>query len=70
MAEPRQFSRMQKLLILQRAGYCCESCSVALATDNFHADHRTPYSRGGETAFYNAQALCSTCNLKKGNRPQ
>jgi len=68
MAERRQFSPMQKLIILQRASYCCEICGVTLTADNFHADHKVPYSRGGKTAIYNGQALCSTCNLKKGNR--
>jgi 5-methylcytosine-specific restriction endonuclease McrA len=68
MAERRQFSPMQKLIILQRAGYRCELCEVPLRADNFHADHKVPFSRGGKTALYNGQALCSTCNLKKGNR--
>ena len=68
MAESRQFSPMQKLIILQRAGYRCELCQVPLTADNFHADHKVPFSREGKTALYNGQALCSTCNLKKGNR--
>ncbi|MEW6497720.1 MAG: HNH endonuclease signature motif containing protein [Cyanobacteriota bacterium] len=59
---------MQKLIILQRAGYRCEICGVSLTPDNFHADHKIPYSCGGKTAVYNGQALCSTCNLQKGNR--
>ncbi|WP_353961699.1 HNH endonuclease [Laspinema olomoucense] len=54
---------MQKLIILQRAGYRCEICGVPLTPDNFHADHKIPFSRGGKTAIYNGQALCCGCNL-------
>ncbi|WP_313654515.1 HNH endonuclease [Planktothrix agardhii] len=68
MVKRRSFSPMQKLIILQRANYRCEICGVMLTPDNFHADHKIPYSRGGKTEVYNGQALCSTCNLKKGNR--
>ena len=68
MEKRRCFSPIQRFTILQRAGYCCEVCGVQLTRKNFHADHKIPYSLGGETAVYNGQALCSTCNLKKGNR--
>ena len=68
MVKRRSFSPMQKLIILQRANYRCEICGVMLTPDNFHADHKIPYSRGGKTEVYNGQALCLTCNLKKGNR--
>ena len=33
----------------------------------WHADHIVPYSRGGKTHIDNAQALCPTCNLTKGD---
>lgn len=68
MGKQRSFSPMQKLIILQRANYLCEICGTRLTPDNFHADHKIPYSLGGRTEVYNGQALCSTCNLKKGNR--
>jgi 5-methylcytosine-specific restriction endonuclease McrA len=68
MNKRRQFSPIQKLVILRRARYQCEICGVRLTPDNFHADHKIPYSLGGETAVYNGQALCSACNLKKGDR--
>lgn len=63
----RTFTPAQKLLILQRANYKCQLCGVSLTADNFHADHKMPYSKGGVTAVYNGQALCCTCNLKKSN---
>lgn len=33
---------------------------------DWHADHATPYIKGGATDVVNGQALCPTCNLKKG----
>lgn len=33
----------------------------------FHADHIQPFSKGGPTITDNGQALCQTCNLKKGS---
>jgi 5-methylcytosine-specific restriction endonuclease McrA len=33
-----------------------------------HIDHITPFSKGGLTILKNLQALCSPCNLSKGNR--
>ncbi|NJL39327.1 MAG: HNH endonuclease [Leptolyngbyaceae cyanobacterium RM2_2_4] len=68
MKKRRHFTSIQKLIILKRSGYLCEICGVSLTPETFHADHKIPYSLGGETAVYNGQALCSTCNLKKGNR--
>jgi 5-methylcytosine-specific restriction endonuclease McrA len=31
-------------------------------------DHKTPYSKGGQFTVGNLQALCSTCNSRKGAR--
>jgi superfamily II DNA or RNA helicase len=39
-----------------------------LDPSNWHADHIVPHSKGGDTDVLNGQALCPTCNLKKGNR--
>lgn len=35
---------------------------------NFHADHRDPWVRGGVTDVINGQALCPTCNCRKGDQ--
>ncbi|WP_442940740.1 HNH endonuclease [Nostoc sp.] len=67
MGHRRCFSFAQKRLILLRSGYCCELCGVKLTIENFHCDHKIPYSRGGATAVYNGQALCATCNRKKSD---
>ena len=49
------------------AGSKCKVCGSALRSD-FHADHRVPFSRGGQTTLSNAQALCATCNIQKGTK--
>ena len=60
----RFFSRKQKAALLKVAGYRCEKCGIPLAS--FHADHKRPYSKGGATDVRNGQALCPSCNRKKG----
>jgi superfamily II DNA or RNA helicase len=35
-----------------------------------HGDHVIPWSRGGPTTMENLQALCGSCNLRKGSSPQ
>lgn len=65
---PRCFTKTQKLLLLRKAGYRCQKCGVKLTMKNFAADHRHPYSLGGKTEVWNGQALCISCNSRKGNR--
>tara|TARA_Y100001934_G_scaffold283774_1_gene406628 strand:- start:4478 stop:6301 length:1824 start_codon:yes stop_codon:yes gene_type:complete len=48
------------------AGGKCQLCGRTLSK-NFHADHIRPFSKGGKTITLNGQALCSNCNLAKGN---
>jgi 5-methylcytosine-specific restriction endonuclease McrA len=43
------------------------NCNKSLA-NSFHADHVFAFSKGGETTTINGQALCATCNLKKGSQ--
>ncbi len=35
-----------------------------------HGDHIEPWIRGGPTSLENCQALCGSCNLRKGSQPQ
>lgn len=35
-----------------------------------HGDHIYPWSKGGVTELANCQALCGSCNLRKGSSPQ
>jgi len=43
----------------------CSACGIEL-NKHFHADHRVAFVRGGRTTIENGQALCPSCNLKKG----
>jgi superfamily II DNA or RNA helicase len=66
-ADPRRrFTRRERAALLRAADGYCEKCGQEL-TDGWHADHVTPYSADGPTDVINGQALCPTCNLKKGN---
>jgi len=35
-----------------------------------HGDHIHPWILGGRTSYENLQALCGSCNLRKGSKPQ
>lgn len=64
----RRFSLRQQIALLWASGGRCKRCGIPLTKDNFHCDHRQPFSLGGPTTCANGQALCSRCNLKKGAR--
>ena len=49
------------------AGGFCRLCGERLS-QNFHADHVVPFSKGGPTTVSNGQALCPRCNLSKGKK--
>ena len=63
----RAFTQRQKKIMEILAGNKCENCGKNLK-GRFHADHKIPYSKKGRTILQNSQALCSECNLKKGNK--
>jgi hypothetical protein len=69
-AEPldpsRWFSAKQREEIWGKSGGVCQECGLELSKSNFHADHIKPHSESGATTVENGQALCSSCNLKKG----
>jgi 5-methylcytosine-specific restriction protein A len=50
--------------ILYRDDWRCQECG-ALAT---HVDHIVAHANGGSDHHNNLQALCETCNLRKGAR--
>ncbi len=64
---PRRFSGRKKAALYLLAGGRCEACGTELEV-GWHADHIHPYSRGGPTEMGNGQALCPSCNRKKGAR--
>jgi 5-methylcytosine-specific restriction endonuclease McrA len=63
----RTFSARERFILRLTSFGRCKKCGTKL-NKSFHADHVVPYSKGGETTLENAQALCPTCNLKKGAR--
>ena len=46
------------------------SAAAQIPFDLMHGDHIVPWSRGGTTTSDNLQALCGSCNLRKGSQPQ
>ena len=70
--ETREFSPEQRLAIYRRdKGVCqlknrCEDKKMGW-DDNWHIDHKIPYSKGGHTSVANGQLACAECNLAKGN---
>jgi hypothetical protein len=66
--DPRLFSHAQRIEIYHKSGKRCQICAVQISWRNWHADHITPYSKGGKTETSNGQALCPDCNRKKSNR--
>jgi superfamily II DNA or RNA helicase len=58
-------SRQRAALYLASQGECA-SCGKELE-QGWHGDHQMPYSKGGATDVLNGQALCPTCNLRKGD---
>jgi superfamily II DNA or RNA helicase len=64
--ETRRFALNQRRALYAVAGGRCEDCGNELVP-GWHADHRQPWSTGGQTDVLNGQALCPACNLKKGS---
>ena len=68
--EQREFSSQQRLAVFRRdKGFCqlklkCDS--IKLRWDDWHCDHRNPWSKGGHTTVSNGQVSCTPCNLAKG----
>lgn len=66
----RGFTHIQKLAIFRRDKGVCQvrvRCNgVKITWDDWHADHRLSWSRGGKTTVENGQVACPSCNLSKG----
>lgn len=61
----RRFSDRERFALYLASDGRCSMCGIPLHP-GWHADHIEPYSAGGETDVVNGQALCPTCNLRKG----
>jgi superfamily II DNA or RNA helicase len=58
----RLFSTSQKRQLFFRCNGLCEKCNQKLYAGEWDAHHVEPYSKGGVTELYNAQALCKSCH--------
>lgn len=65
----RTYTEEQRLAIFRRDGSICQvrlKCEGKKCEwDNWHADHRNPWSAGGTTTVENGQVACPDCNLAK-----
>jgi len=66
----RHFPRQQVWRAWNLQDRVCKLCNRAIPFDLMVGDHIVPWSRGGSTTPANLQALCGSCNLRKGSEPQ
>ena len=72
----RAFSEAERIAVYRRDKGLCQECKRGGARDKralvpwaqYDADHVVPHSKGGPTDPKNAQVLCRTHNLRKGNQ--
>src|SRR4051794_5190949 len=67
MSRSRRFGVSQRISLWLDAQGKCARCGRVLGP-GWHADHRIPWCDGGLTQVANGQALCPSCNWKKGSR--
>jgi len=65
VSERRRFTHRERVALYLAQDGRCAQCGIELE-QGWHADHEQPWSHGGITDVINGQALCPTCNLKKG----
>lgn len=63
----RFFNQSERNTLYLLSGGKCSLCGTPLK-EGWHADHIVPFSLQGNTELINGQALCPTCNLKKGGK--
>lgn len=68
----RHFTQTETTFAWLRQAGICPDCNRKLDRDLFDGDHIIPWSKGwskgGVTTLDNLQALCRSCNARKGNR--
>jgi hypothetical protein len=66
----RGFTHVQKLAIFRRDKGTCQvrlKCKgLKITWDDWHADHKIPWSKGGKTTVKNGQVSCTARNFAKG----
>lgn len=60
------FDRRDALAAYEKQGHKCPICVETFEFEQMHADHITPWSKGGKTTPENCLILYCDCNLKKG----
>lgn len=64
----RIFTPDQRAVIYRKGNGVCAICGQQVSEENFEADHKIPWSKGGKTQIANGQILCSPCNKSKSNK--
>ena len=69
----RQFTENERRTLYERQSGVCPICKSEGANkhweiEEMHADHITPWSKGGHTTLDNGQMLCGKHNLLKSNK--
>lgn len=62
----RSFTDEERKYIYLRDKGICQKCDGKVDWDDYHADHKLCYHKGGPTTIVNGQVMCSVCNLRKG----
>ncbi|MBO5615042.1 MAG: DUF262 domain-containing protein [Prevotella sp.] len=62
----REFEARDRRAAYERQKGICPGCNKHFEIEDMHADHITPWSKGGKTTADNCQMLCADCNRKKG----
>lgn len=64
----RSFGNKERQKVYQRQNGICPACKQHFQIEQMHADHITPWSKGGVTTLDNCQMLCRQCNLTKSDK--
>ncbi|MCC8074877.1 MAG: DUF262 domain-containing protein [Clostridiales bacterium] len=63
----RAFTPKMRRAAYERQKGICPKCGKHYEIDDMHADHITPWSKGGKTIAENCQMLCADCNRRKSD---
>ena len=61
----RQFDERMRREAFERQKGVCHECGKTFAIEEMHADHITPWSKGGKTSNDNCRMLCAEDNRRK-----
>jgi len=63
----RSFDEAQRQVIYRRDKGICQICGKKCEWNDWEADHKNPWRKGGKTEIENGQVLCPACNSKKSD---